>query len=153
MTDQPPLPTLNLDDLLVQIVARAQEIIPFDSGGIAIYDSATSLLAPRTYRGATPDAPFPRLIPLGEGVLGMVAQSRHAILIGDVTADPRYIASDDQTRSELAVPMILHDELLGVFNAESTQLGAYTEQHLRILQGLADQASLAISTARLYQSL
>jgi hypothetical protein len=47
MTDQLPLPTLNLDDLLVQIVARAQEIIPFDSGGIAIYDLETGLLAPR----------------------------------------------------------------------------------------------------------
>src|SRR2546423_6114864 len=153
MIDQIPSTTLKLDDLLHQIVERAQEIIPFDSGGIAIYDPDTGLLAPRTYRQATPDAPIPHLIALGQGIIGTVAQTQQAILIADVTGDTRYVANDSDMRSELAVPMTLNGELLGVFNAESVQVGAYTRQHLKILQALADQAALAINTARLYEVL
>jgi GAF domain-containing protein/anti-sigma regulatory factor (Ser/Thr protein kinase) len=153
MSDFVPPAKLNLEDLLTQIVERAQEVIPFDSGGIAIYDANSKLLAPRTYLPSTQDAPMPRLIQLGEGVVGHVAEAQQATLINDVTADTRYIAYDPQTRSELAVPMLLNGELLGVFNAESYRPGAYKPQHTKILQGLADQAALAISTARLYQAL
>src|SRR5688572_2548384 len=144
---------LNLDDLPAHIVERAQDNIPFDSGGIAIYDPQSRLLAPRTYRQTTPDAPFPRLIRMGEGIIGTVAETKQALLIDDVAAMPEYLPYDPQTRSELAVPLMLNGELLGVFNAESSQLRAYSNQHLKILQGLADQAALAISTARLYQTL
>ncbi len=153
MSDFLPPAKLNLEDLLTQIVERAQEVVPFDSGGIAIYDAGSKLLAPRTYLPSTQDAPMPRLIQLGEGVVGHVAETQQPALINDVSADSQYIPYDPQSRSELAVPLLLNGELLGVFNAESYQAGAYKPRHTKILQGLADQAALAISTARLYQAL
>jgi len=153
MTNPPPTIVLDLDDLLLQIVGRAQDLIPFDSGGITIYDSETRMLAPRTYRGATRDAPMPRLVQLGEGVIGHVAQTRQPMRIDDVSADPNYVAYDSETRSELAVPLLLNDELLGIFNVESSQIAAYTEQHVKILQALAEEAALAIHMVRLYQVL
>src|SRR5262249_31768857 len=104
MTASLPSTKLNLDDLLAQIVERAQDVIPFDGGGIAIYDVETRLLAPHTYHRATPDAPMPRLLALGQGIVGTVAQTRQAILIDDVRLDERYLAGDAEMRSELTVP-------------------------------------------------
>ncbi|MCC7447449.1 MAG: GAF domain-containing protein [Anaerolineae bacterium] len=153
MTNPPPTIVLDLDDLLLQIVGRAQELIPFDSGGITVYDAETRMLAPRTYRGATRDAPMPRLVQLGEGVIGHVAQTRQPMRIDDVSADPNYVPYDMETRSELAVPLLLNDELLGIFNVESSRVAAYTDQHVKILQALAEEAALAIHMVRLYQVL
>src|SRR5437868_5052007 len=96
-----------LDQTLARIVQRAQELMPFDSGGILIYDQDADLLAPHTYRQSTPDAPSPHLIKSGEGVLGYVAQSRQSLLVNDVSAEPRYVAYDSQTRAQLAVPIVL----------------------------------------------
>src|SRR5690349_20362218 len=137
----------DLEEALAGIVERAEKIVPFESGGIAVYDRDTGLLAPHTYRHATPDAPLPHLIRLGEGIIGSVAESRQPLLINDVAADPRYEAYDSQTCSQLAVPILYGDDLLGVFNIESDKKNSYSEKDLITLQALADHAALAIHTA------
>jgi len=148
------LPThFNLDDLLDQIIQRTREIIPFDSGGVAVYDAESGLLAPRAFHTASPDSPLPRLIRLGEGTVGLAAQQRQPLRIDDVNSDARYVPYDSETRSQLAAPMLLGGELLGVLSAESYQANAYTPQHLTILCALSDQAALALHTARLYETL
>src|SRR5215831_477589 len=119
MDDQRSAVIADLDQTLVRIVQRAQEIMPFDSGGILIYDHDAQLLAPHTYRQSTPDAPLPHLVKLGEGILGYVAQSQQPLLANDVSAEPRYIAYDAQMRAQLAVPIVLDGDLLGVLNVES----------------------------------
>jgi GAF domain-containing protein len=147
MKNQQPSKIFDLEEALAGIVNHAQETIPFNSGGIATYDREAGLLAPHTYRQATPDAPMPHLIRMGEGVIGTVAESREALLINDVVADPRYEAYDTQTCSQLAVPILYGGALLGVFNVESDKKGSYTKKHLAMLQALADYAALAIHTA------
>src|SRR5258708_8462180 len=148
MNDQQPLTSTEVDHVLAQIVQRAQELIPFDGGGILVFDTEAKMLAPHTYRQSTPDAPIPHLVRPGEGLLGYVAQSRQAVLVNDVTRDPRYVADDSQTRAMLAVPIISNGELVGVFNAESTVAGIYSDQHLKILSALADHAALTLNMAR-----
>lgn len=153
MTDQLQTARYSLEDLLNQIVMRTREVIPFDSGGIAIYDPESGFLAPRSYSKYTPDAPLPRLLRLGEGIVGLAAQLREPLLIDDVMNDARYIPYDPETRSQIAVPILLNDNLMGVFSVESYTANVYTRQHLVTLYALADQAALALHTARLYDEL
>jgi GAF domain-containing protein/anti-sigma regulatory factor (Ser/Thr protein kinase) len=153
MTDQLQTARYSLEDLLNQIVLRTREVIPFDSGGIAIYDPESGFLAPRSYSKYSDDAPLPRLLRLGEGIVGLAAQLREPLLIDDVMNDARYIPYDPETRSQIAVPIILQDNLLGVFSVESYTANVYTRQHLKTLYALADQAALALHTARLYDEL
>jgi GAF domain-containing protein/anti-sigma regulatory factor (Ser/Thr protein kinase) len=144
---------IDLDEMLAQIVARTREIIPFDSGGIAIFDPASGFLVPRSFQNATPSAPLPRLLRVGEGIAGLAAQLRQPMLVDDGQSDTRYIPYDPDTRAQLAVPIILNDELLGVFSVESKQTATYNRQHQIMLYALADQAALALHTARVYGEL
>ncbi len=143
----------NLDVLLDQIIRRTREIIPFDSGGIAIYDASAELLVPRIYHLADPQAAPPPLIHLGEGIIGFAAQTRQPMRMDDLPYNEHSVSYDKAARSQLAVPLVLGDELLGVFSAESHEVRAYTAHHLSILRALADQAALAVHTARLYETL
>jgi GAF domain-containing protein len=143
--------SLDLDHLLSQVVMHARDIIPFDHGSIYIYDPTTHLLTPRArYQ---PGQPFPRLIQFGEGVVGNAAAKREPILVNDVTRDARYIAVIEGINSELAVPMLLNRVLLGVVDIESRAPEAFTSDHVKILQALADQAALAIHASQLYDML
>src|SRR5258708_30995753 len=106
MNDQQPLTSTEVDHVLAQIVQRAQELIPFDGGGILVFDPEAKLLAPHTYRQATPDAPIPHLVRPGEGLLGLVAQLQEPMLINDVTKEKRYVPDDSHTCAMLAVPLM-----------------------------------------------
>ena len=71
----------------------------------------------------------------------------------DVSKDPRYIKVVDDVRSELAVPMLLKDRCIGVFDLESPELDAFTKRDVEILTLLASQAAVAIENARLYEEV
>ncbi len=71
----------------------------------------------------------------------------------DVSKDPRYIKVLDDVRSELAIPMLLQDRCIGVFDLESPELDAFTKRDVGILTMLASQAAVAIENARLYQEV
>ncbi len=143
----------DIHEMLLDVIRRAREIIPFDSGGLIPYDPIKQTLVP------TPDLYLSdgvnTLVPirLGMGVIGQVAQKRKPELVNDMENDPRRQYLDTRSRSELAVPVLLEDKLLGVFNVESREPGAYDDVHLRVLQMLADQTALVIHTFRRYQDL
>ena len=73
--------------------------------------------------------------------------------MNDVRADPRYLSLIAETRSELVVPLVHKDRVVGVFDLESTALGAFTEEHVKVLTPLASQVAVAIENARLYEEL
>ncbi len=70
-------------------------------------------------------------IPLGEGLVGYAALHREAVLVPDVSQDPRYIKVVDDVRSELAIPMLLKDRCIGVFDLESPELDRIHEARRR----------------------
>jgi two-component system nitrate/nitrite sensor histidine kinase NarX len=87
-----------------------------------------------------------------EGIWGQVAQSGESLLILDVSENPWYFAvPDTKVCSELCVPLILKGEIIGVLDAESDRLNAFTENDIVILQTLANQAAVAIENARLFE--
>ena len=71
----------------------------------------------------------------------------------DTTKDPRYIASHPDIRSEVAVPLIVQDRVVGVMDLESDRVGYFTDDHVRTLALLAPQVASSVENARLYQEL
>jgi GAF domain-containing protein len=92
-------------------------------------------------------------IPIGTGVTGWVAAHRRPLRISDVAEDPRYIQVSPNTRSELAVPLIYRNEILGVLNVESEQVGAYIENDQEMLGTLGGSLAAIIANARLLEQL
>jgi serine phosphatase RsbU (regulator of sigma subunit)/putative methionine-R-sulfoxide reductase with GAF domain len=89
-----------------------------------------------------------------QGLIGWVAAHGEAIIVNDVENDTRYrcVEALDETRSELATPLLLDGELVGVLDVQSDQLDAFGPDDLFILKTLGDQVAVAIQEARLYQA-
>jgi sigma-B regulation protein RsbU (phosphoserine phosphatase) len=92
-------------------------------------------------------------IPLGKGITGAAAESRETIRVNDTLTDPRYIASHPEIRSEVAVPLIVHDRVVGVMDLESERIAYFTDDHVRMLSLLAPQIASSVENARLYEEL
>lgn len=89
-------------------------------------------------------------VAIGEGIVGYVAETRHPRLVNDVTQDPRYILDVPGTKSELAVPLLIGDDLIGVLDVQSDTVGAFSDNDLFVFLTLADQIAVAIQAANLY---
>jgi serine phosphatase RsbU (regulator of sigma subunit) len=91
-----------------------------------------------------------------EGIVGWVAATREPLVVPDVRKDARFVLDPDKatadTRSEVAVPLIVGDNVLGVLDVQSTEVNAFTPDDLFILKTLAAQMAVALQDARLYQS-
>ncbi|HYG36983.1 MAG TPA: response regulator [Cytophagales bacterium] len=87
-------------------------------------------------------------IPLGQGIVGSVAQSGQAEIINDTTKDPRYIVDDDIRYSEITVPIIYNDKVIGIIDSEHSQKNYFNQSHLNILNTIAALCSNKIIKAR-----
>jgi phosphoserine phosphatase RsbU/P len=92
-------------------------------------------------------------IAIGRGVVGYAAQHKQAVLVPDVRKDSRYISGNPETRSELAVPLIYQDKVIGVLDLEHTRRGFFSDDHQRTVTTLAAQVAIAIENARLYEQI
>jgi len=73
--------------------------------------------------------------------------------VHDTNKDPRYIASHPDIRSEVAVPLIVQDRVVGVMDLESSRVGYFSDDHVRTLALLAPQVASSVENARLYAEL
>jgi phosphoserine phosphatase RsbU/P len=92
-------------------------------------------------------------VPLGKGLTGAAAESREVVRVHDTAKDPRYIASHSDIRSEVAVPLIVQDRVVGVMDLESDRVGYFSDDHVRTLALLAPQVANSVENARLYAAL
>jgi signal transduction histidine kinase len=87
-----------------------------------------------------------------EGISGYVAATGKPLVVPDVSKEPRYVwMRGSQTRSELTVPILVKDKVVGILDTQSNQVNDFDETDLAVLQSLAHQAGAAIENARLYQ--
>lgn len=84
-------------------------------------------------------------IPMGKGIVGWVAETKVAEIVNDVRKDSRYITDDQHRLSEIAVPILVEDKLIGVIDSENSRKGFYRQNHLRIFQKIADICSKKIT--------
>jgi sigma-B regulation protein RsbU (phosphoserine phosphatase) len=143
---------LDLDLLLHRVAELVKRVIDYEMFGILLVDAETGDLVLRKsvrYGGAEER----HRIKAGEGLSGAAVAAKEPVLVNDVRADPRYLSLIAETRSELVVPLVHKDRVLGVFDLESTALGAFNEEHVKVLTPLASQVAVAIENARLYEEV
>src|SRR2546426_1953354 len=144
---------LNLDELLKRIAELLSRLIDYQMFSILLLDAAGEKLQHRFSLRFQENIHLKHDIALGQGVVGHAAQHKHAVLVPDVSRDPRYISVNPETRSELAVPLIYKDKVIGVLDLEHTRRGFFTDDHQRTVTTLAAQVAIAIENARLYEEI
>ncbi len=141
--------TLDLQTLLSRTSELVRAIIPYRIFAILLLNDRTHELRMRFQIGHTPEVERTR-IPVGKGVVGQVALTRQPMLLNDVVSEPAYIAAYPDVRSELAVPLIAKNRLIGVMDLESEQADYFRPEHLHLLTLTASRIAQAIENARLY---
>src|SRR5438309_955591 len=112
---------LDIDELLTKIAVTIRALINFDAFTIFLVDDARRMLRCRFSQRYDERTSLDN-IEFGRGLTGAAAETRTVIRVGDVKADPRYIESHEDIRSEVAVPLILRDRVIGVMDLESVRL-------------------------------
>jgi diguanylate cyclase (GGDEF)-like protein len=87
-----------------------------------------------------------------DGVVGWAAKAKQAVSVPDVREEPRYLEGDASIRSELALPLLVRGELLGVLDVESDKPNFFTPDVVQLLSMFAGQAAIAVDNTRLYQN-
>ncbi len=141
--------TLDLQTLLRRTSELFQSIIHYRIFAILLLNDRTHDLRMRFQIGHTPEIERMRF-PLGKGIVGQVALTRQPILLNDVTTDENYISANPSVRSELAVPLVAKNRLIGVMDLESEEAGYFKPEHLHLLTLTASRIAQAIENARLY---
>ncbi len=141
-----------VEDVLWDIVSNCINKLEFEDCVIYLLDERRNVLVQKAAYGdksldgeAIKD---PIEIPIGQGIVGSVAETGNPELILDTRTDPRYIIDDQERRSELAVPIFSEGQLIGVIDSEHSRENFYDDFHLETLQDLA-----AISGTKIAKTL
>jgi len=144
---------LNVDELLKRIAELLSRLIDYQMFSILLLDATGKKLQHRFSQRFQENVQLKHEVSLGRGVVGAAAELKQAVLVPDVTKDPRYISLNPETRSELAVPLVYKDKVIGVLDLEHTRRGFFTDDHKRTVTTLAAQVAIAIENAQLYEQI
>lgn len=145
--------TLDLNELMESVASIVRQVIPHELFAILLWSERRQGLRIRYAVGHRREVVQNLVVRLGEGLTGTAAATRRPVLAGDVREDSRYLNAMDAVRSELAVPMVLHQKLVGVIDLQSTVPHAFTEQDRALLQLIASRVAAAVENARLYRRI
>jgi PAS domain S-box-containing protein len=138
--------------LLGEIIRVIQELFNYPHCAILLADNSRQELYVVASSGYRKQVLGNFRITIGkEGITGWVAKHKKALYVPDVRKDSRYIEGIIDGRSEIAVPLLIGRELIGVLDVESENTNAFTPRDLKILSVFATQAAMAIQDARLYE--
>lgn len=143
---------LDIDDLLARVTALIQDAFGYYYIQIFLVDRENGTLIQRAASG--PLAPQNRRLPLdGNSLNAWAARANEAVLVNDVSHDPRFLADEQlpETRSELVIPLRAGDNLIGTLDLQRAEKDAFTPEEVLVLQSLGDQIAVAIENARLYE--
>jgi diguanylate cyclase (GGDEF)-like protein len=146
---QAVLSTFDPDEVLQRILAIARDYFHLQNAAILLLDEEMQQLWVRSQIGWDEGQDTIRL-GLGEGLTGAAALKKQPIYAPDVRKDPRYICATKSTRSELALPLLVRDEVVGVLDCQSTRLDHFDKETIDLLTLFSTQASMALQNARLY---
>lgn len=145
--------TLNLDELLNLILDSLQQVVHYDKATIFLTDHRTKIIGKIARRGPQNVPENMLLLKVVEGLCAWVLNYKEPVVVEDVTKDLRYYALYGDTKSEMDIPIISRDMVLGVFNLESNSLSAFSRRDRRLVQALAGQAAIAIENANLLREM
>ena len=147
---QAVLSTFDLDQILNQMLTIVRDYFHLRSGAIMLLDRETKTL--RVQASFSPHGFTPALdaIPIGKGITGTAAKVKRPVYSPDVRKDPRYIPGDPDTKSEVAVPLIVQDQVVGVLDCQSDEIAAFDNETVDLLTLFATNAAIALQNTELY---
>ena len=146
---QAVLSTFDLDEVLSQILVIAREYFHLQNVAILLFDKETQELYLRSQIGWDRGTDEIR-VPIGAGITGAAAEQRRPVYVPDVTKDSRYRVSAKNSKSQLAVPLLVREEVVGVLDCQSENLDHFDLETIDLLLLFSTQASMALQNARLY---
>lgn len=150
--------TLDLDEVLAQLLRRVTEALHAEDGSILLVEEPSGDLIFQTSLGSISEEIKPFRVPKGQGIAGMVAMTGVPIRVDDAQKDNRHFKKIDMdtgflTKSILCVPLVTTEKIIGVIEVFNKKSGPFTEQDQLLLSSIASYAAIAIENARLHQSV
>jgi phosphoserine phosphatase RsbU/P len=142
---------LDLEKLLTRAAELIKRVIDYQILSILIYDEQTKMFRHRLDVKYGQTVVGKMRVTATEGIVGAAAALRQPVRVPDTTADPRYLMINPETRSELALPLIHKNRVVGVLDLESPELDYFNEEHVQVLSILASQLAVSLENARLYE--
>jgi sigma-B regulation protein RsbU (phosphoserine phosphatase) len=142
--------SLDLDTTLRRVAEVVRKVINYEIFAILLLNEKTQEMRFRFQIGYPPEFAERTRVKVGEGVTGLAAQLREPVLIDDVREDPRYIEAIPNVCSELAIPLITKNRVIGVIDIEGREPHYFTEEHQRLLTLVASRMAAGIENAQLY---
>jgi sigma-B regulation protein RsbU (phosphoserine phosphatase) len=143
---------LDRQELLRRIAERVKKLVDYQVFTVMLWNEQDQMLESAFAMRFQDTIPSRTQMPLHQGITGTAAGERRTIRVVDVRLDPRYLQceTDVEVRSELAVPLLLQDRLIGVLDLESIHAHAFTAEHERLLNILGSYIAVALENARLF---
>jgi phosphoserine phosphatase RsbU/P len=141
--------TLDLNTLMHRVADLVRAVIDYKIFAILLINDRAEDLRMRFQIGHNTEVERMR-IKLGRGIVGQAALQRKSILIEDTTKTENYIDANPAVRSELAVPLVVKNKVIGVLDLQSETIGYFTLEHQRLLELVASRMAIAVENARLY---
>ena len=157
--------SLDLDEVLNLVMDTLDSLLPYDAAGIYLVKCSqplfetdgeldeTCVFHTQEVRGYEIDDLQELHLKMGEGLIGHVAVTCKPYVSHDVRRDPRYINARPRTNSEMVAPIISNNEVIGVFDLESDDLNAYSNDDLEVLMLLASQVAIIIEKVMLHEQM
>lgn len=146
--------SLNLDQMLREVTHCLNDFFKFEAFGMALLDEKTKkLIIHPSFLGHPVKEIESMDLGLGRGITGWVAERGEPLLVNDVRKDSRYLLYDETIHSELCIPLKVGPKVIGVLDAQSRALNAFSEDHLRLLSIIGGQLAILIENLRLYEGI
>jgi phosphoserine phosphatase RsbU/P len=142
--------TLDLDTSLRKVAELVRKAIDYQIFAIFLLNEKMQELRIRFQVGHAADVAERIRVKVGEGATGIAAQIREAVLVTDVAASSQYIATAPNLHSQLAVPLIHKNRVIGVIHMEAARANYFNEEHTRLLTLIASRMAVGIENARLH---
>src|SRR6202020_2229180 len=146
---QAVLSTFDLDEVLQRILAIAHNYFHLQNVAVMLVDKQAQQLCVRSQIGWDEGQDKIRLA-FGEGLSGAAALKKQPVYAPDVSKDSRYICKAKGTRSELAIPLMVCEEVVGVLDCQSDRVDHFDPETIELLTLFSTQASIALQNAHLY---
>jgi sigma-B regulation protein RsbU (phosphoserine phosphatase) len=144
---------LDVEELLRRAAELVKRVIDYQILSIMLYDDEQKVFLHRLDVKHGQRVQGKLRAAATEGLVGAAATLREPVLVPDVTADPRYLMINPETRSELAIPMMHKGKVIGVLDLESPQLNYFTADHVQTLSILAANLAVSVENAHLYEQV
>jgi diguanylate cyclase (GGDEF)-like protein len=147
------LSSVDLDTVLHHILLIVRNYFGISNCAVMLVDASSNELYVRAQNGYDQDTASTRRVKIGEqGVTGWAAQHKAPLYVPDVTREPRYLKAAEGIRSELALPLIVRDTVIGVLDIESTKPDYFKDDMIGLLALFASQAAVALENTRLHST-